>query len=165
MEFQTSIDAAVVGDALIARLEEDAVAHRRGGFTVTECVEESAAVTVHTAMHPQHNLVADVTWGVSEGGSRVSVAYRTPKEGEVEPVGFFAPVFAYLTMMVIIGGLMWALGFGLLQLMLGDHRHLAWMFAFIAPVVYFTYILIGSLTARVRARRRFERLMRDIFAE
>ncbi len=165
MEFETSIDSAVLAGALCAKLDEDAAAHPRGSFREIATGEGIATVMVHEAMHPQKSLLADVTWEAQEGGSHVAVSYRVPQAEETESVGFLAPLAAYLTMMLLVGGAMWGVGFGLLWLILQENRGAAWLFAFIAPVVYLTYVLIGSMTARTRARRRFEKLMRDMLAE
>ncbi len=162
MEFLTDIDASVLAEALSSQLEEDAAAHKHG-FTLADAREGGATVTVYEAMHPERSLLADISWSAQDVGSRVEISYRAPQEGTVEKGSFLAPIAAYITMMILVGGIMWGAGFGLLFLMLGENRGSAWLFAMIAPAVYLTGVVVNSLTARFRTRRRFERLMRDMF--
>ncbi len=164
MEYQTSIDAAVLSDALVTRIDEDAATHKNG-FSVLPAEDGHATITVHRAMHPKRNLLADVTWERADAGSRVSVAYRAPREGEVPTVSFLAPILAYATVMTLICVLAWGLGFGLLCLLLGENRGAAWLLALIVPAVYLVGSSVTSATARYRARRRFEKLMQDMFCE
>ncbi len=164
MEFKTSIDRAALSEALNARVEEENAAHR-SAFTITESKDNCTTVMVCESMHPQNSLMADVTWETCEGGSSVTVTYRRPQEGEVTPVGFLAPILAYITAMLLVGGVMWGGCFGLLHLILHDRHNVIWLLSFIAPTAFILTSVVLKATTRMRARRRFEKLMREMFDE
>ncbi len=165
MEFQTGIDPIILASALTDRIEEDNMSRRGAGFIAKAGKDNLVSVTVREGMCPQNNLVADVTWEGRDGGSHVSVTYRKPAEGEVTPKGLLAPLAAYITMMILVGSVMWGAGFGLLHLMLDGRAALIPWLACLAPAAYLIAIVISTSTARLRARLRFERLLRDMFDE
>ncbi len=163
MEFYTAIDPAALADSLHACMQEDAATHKRGGFEVIAVREQTATIAVHQALHPQNNLLADITWEACEGGSHVAVSYRKPTSEEAEPVGVLAPIAARATVALIGGAVTWGITFGLCRLIFKNHANAAWIYACIPVVVMLIVYIVRISCARVCTRRRFEKLLKNLF--